>query len=55
MTQYFNIQKYDNGDIMIELKNELWQRMILSEEAQYDLLNYLLVHRRKKDGCGLTE
>jgi len=49
MTQYFNIQKYDNGDIMIELKKEMWQRMILSEEAQDDLLNYLLVTRRKKN------
>ena len=49
MTQYFNIQKYDNGDIMIESKKEQWQRMILSEEAQDDLLNYLLVTRRKRD------
>ena len=49
MTQYFNIQTYDNGDIMIELKDEQWQRMILSEKAQDDLLNYLLIIRRKKD------
>lgn len=49
MTEYFNIKTYDNGDIMIELKKELWQRMVLSEDAQDDLLNYLLVIRRKKD------
>lgn len=50
MTDHFNIKIYDNGDIMIELKKEQWQRMILSKEAQDDLLNYLLVTRRKKDG-----
>ena len=49
MTEYFNIKTYDNGDIMIELKKEMWQRMVLSEDAQDDLLNYLLVIRRKKD------
>ena len=49
MTEYFNIKTYDNGDIMIELKKELWQRMVLSEDAQDDLLNYLLVIRRKID------
>ena len=49
MTQHFNIKTYDNGDIMIESKKELWQRMILTEDAQDDLLNYLLVVRRKKD------
>lgn len=49
MTEYFNIKTYDNGDIMIELKKEIWQRMILSEDAQDDLLNYLLVTRRKKN------
>jgi len=49
MTQHFNIKTYDNGDIMIELKKEVWQRMILSEDAQDDLLNYLLVVRRNKD------
>lgn len=49
MTQHFNIKTYENGDIMIELKKEQWQRMILSEDAQDDLLNYLLVIRRKKD------
>lgn len=49
MTEYFNIKTYNDGDIMIELKKEQWQRMILSEDAQDDLLNYLLVVRRKKD------
>lgn len=49
MTEYFNIKTYDNGDIMIELKKEQWQRMVLSDKAQEDLLNYLLVVRRKKD------
>lgn len=49
MTDHFSIKTYDNGDIMIELKKEMWQRMILSEEAQDDLLNYLLVTRRKKN------
>ena len=49
MTMYFNIKEYDSGDIMIELKHESWQRMVLSEEAQDDLLNYLLVIRREKD------
>ena len=49
MTEYFNIKTYDNGDIMIELKKEQWQRIVLSEDAQDDLLNYLLVIRRKKD------
>jgi hypothetical protein len=49
MTDHFNIKTYDNGDIMIELKKEQWQRMVLSEEAQDDLLNYLLVARRKED------
>ena len=49
MTEYFNIKTYDNGDIMIESKKELWQRMILSEDAQDDLLNYLLIIRRKSD------
>jgi hypothetical protein len=34
---------------MIELKKEVWQRMVLSEDAQNDLLNYLLVVRRNKD------
>jgi hypothetical protein len=49
MTQHFNIKTYDDGDIMIELKKEVWQRMVLSEDAQNDLLNYLLVVRRNKD------
>lgn len=49
MTEYFNIYNYNNGDIIIELKKELWQRMMLSVEAQDDLLNYLLIARRKKD------
>lgn len=49
MTEHFNIKTYDNGDIMIESKKELWQRMILSEDAQDDLLNYLLVTRRKNN------
>ena len=49
MTEYFNIKTYDNGDIMIELKKEQWQRMVLSEDAQDDLLNYLLIIRRKID------
>lgn len=49
MTEYFNIKTYDNGDIMIELKKEQWQRMVLSDEAQEDLLNYLLIIRRNKD------
>lgn len=49
MTEHFNIQKYNNGDIMIELKKEIWQRMVLSEEAQDDLLNYLLVNRRERN------
>jgi hypothetical protein len=49
MTYHFSIKTYDNGDIMIELKKEQWQRMILSEDAQDDLLNYLLVTRRKKN------
>ncbi len=49
MTYHFSIKTYDNGDIMIELKKEMWQRMILSEEAQDDLLNYLLIARRKRD------
>ena len=49
MTEYFNIKTYDNGDIMIELKKEQWQRMVLSDEAQEDLLNYLLIIRRKID------
>ena len=49
MTEYFNIKTYDNGDIMIELKHESWQRMVLSDKAQEDLLNYLLVIRRKID------
>ena len=49
MTEYFNIQKYNNEDIMIELKKEQFQRIVLSEYAQDDLLNYLLIARRKKD------
>ena len=49
MTNHFNIKTYNNGDIMIELKKEQWQRMLLSNEEQEDLLNYLLVIRRKKD------
>lgn len=49
MTTHFNIKEYNNGEIMIELKKEQWQRMVLSEEAQDDLLNYLLVKRRKMD------
>ena len=49
MTKHFNIKTYNNGDIMIELKKEQWQRMIIPEDAQDDLLNYLLITRRKKD------
>ena len=49
MTEYFNIKEYDNGEIMIELKKEQWQRMVLSEEAQDDLLNLLLLIRRKEN------
>lgn len=49
MTQHFNIKTYNNGDIMIELKKEQWQRMVLSESAQDDLLNLLLVMRRKEN------
>jgi hypothetical protein len=49
MTEFFNIKEYENKDIMIELKEEQWQRMILSEAAQDDLLNYLLIKRREMD------
>jgi hypothetical protein len=49
MTEYLNIKEYNNGEIMIELKKEQWQRMILTEAAQDDLLNYLLLTRRKRD------
>jgi hypothetical protein len=49
MSEYFNIKEYNNGEIMIELKKEQWQRMVLSDEAQDDLLNYLLVKRRKRN------
>jgi hypothetical protein len=47
MTQHLNIEKYDTGDIMIESKKAQWQRMMLSNEEQDDLLNYLLIKRRK--------
>ena len=49
MTQYLNIKKYEDGSILVESKKEQWQRMLLSNEEQGDLLNYLLIGRRKKD------
>ena len=49
MTQHLTIEKYDTGDIMIESKHAQWQRMLLSNYEQDDLLNYLLLNRRKNN------
>ena len=47
MTQHLTIKEYYDGEILVESKHEQWQRMMLSNEEQDDLLNYLLIKRRE--------